>query len=212
MNRLTVHIALLLSSLQLVAAAEKPATAPAQKPSIEEAARAKGGGKAVVRKNILAEISKYKDKSFQHQTSVSNKLDGFVTYAIPQEGKRERPYVAYLYLNWGDLDKLIPRCASRFYQNWDGQVKVQEAGYCSVVQEFAFDDGGNREPKVGTGIDKLLKDETSSQVRWLSAVVGATDGLLIRIEMQKSAARGEIKAGTYSASYEIRPLPAAPGK
>ena len=183
--------------------AKKDTVVEVQAPDVD--ARNKGGPKTAVRNNILKEVSKYKNKSFTRATSARNKLEGFVTYSTQQTVAGERPYVAYIYLNWGDLDNLIPRCSSKFYENWNGHVKVQLGGYCSVVQEFAFDSSPNREPGIGTGIDKLLKDSTSSQVRWLSAVVGATDGLLIKISMQKEKARGEIKAGTFTIPYEIVP-------
>ncbi|MCG2681271.1 MAG: hypothetical protein L6455_15080 [Kiritimatiellae bacterium] len=198
----------ILGSISL--AAEKAATD--SKESIEVNARKAGGRKTAVKGRILAEVRPLADKTFDYATSASNKLHGFVTYSIPQAKDSERPYVAYIYLNWGDLDDLIPHCSSNFYQNWDGQVKIQQAGYCSVVQEFAFDNAGNREPKVGSGVDKLLKDETSSQVRWLSGIVGATDGLLVKIAMQKPEARGEIKAGTFTIPFEIRPKTEAEGQ
>jgi len=161
--------------------------------------------KQEVRLRILSSVTKYAARSFEYSTSKSNIFRGFVTFSTPDTSGK-RPYVAYIYLNWGDLDDLIPRCSSKFYQNWDGHVKIQEAGYCTVVQEFFFDDGKNRKPRIGTGIDQLIKDATSQQVRWLSGIVGHTDGLLIKIEMNKPTCRGEIKAGKFVVPFSISPL------
>lgn len=163
-----------------------------------------GKKKQPVRQKLLSTIEPLADVRFEKIDTDKNLLRGFVTFSVSNTNYGERPYIAYVYLNWGDLDKLIPNISSNFYKNWDGHVKVQEAAYATVIQEFAFD-SGTTEPRIGSGRDKLLKDETSSQVRWLAAVVGATDGLLIKLEMHKPEARGEIKAGPYMIPFEIRP-------
>lgn len=176
------------------------------KRSIEQVARVKGGSKREIRKNIIKQVKKYIDVEFNKTRSANDHLHGFVTYSIADGGtdKNDRQFAAYIFLNWGDLYEKIPNISSKYYSNWDGCVKIREAGYASVVQEFAFDDRKNREPKVGTGIDKLLKDSTSSQVRWRSAVVGATDGLLIKLALHKQEAKGEIQIGPYNIPFIIR--------
>ena len=178
--------------------------------SIEEKARQKGGRKGEIRRNIFRGVVQHKDVEINKTRSENDHLRGFITYSIKENGdkKSDRAYAAYIFLNWGDLHKKIPTCSSDYYSNWDGHVKVREAGYASVVQEFAFDDQANRVPREGTGVDMLIKDSTSSQVVWKSAVVGATDGLLIKLAMHKQEAKGEIQIGPYNIPYEIRPRPA----
>ena len=176
---------------------------------IEAMARAKGGGKTAVRSNIFKEVQKLADVKIDRIRSPQDRLTGFVTYATPgdKDAGGERPYVAYIYLNWGDLDNLIHH-GKKNYSNWDGNVKIQEGGYASVVQEFAFDEGKG-EPGPDTGHDKLLQDEKSSQVTWLAGVTGATDGLLVKLAMQKPEATGNITIGPFIIPYQIRAKPEA---
>ena len=42
-------------------------------------------------------------------------------------------------------------------------------------------------------------------VAWKSGIVGATDGLLIRLNLKKPEAKGTIKAGNFTIPYEIKP-------
>mgnify|MGYP006911567221 CR=1 FL=1 len=175
------------------------------------------------------DISKIKSMSFEKINSDKDLLRGFVTYSRPSKDDG-RNYEALICLRWGDLDNLIPKIKSDFYSNWDGYVKVHGGGRAYVIKEFAFDDGDpaggetgkgglgedssknipdreSKEPGLGSGRDELIKDQTSSMVAWKSGVVGATDGILIKVELQKPEAKGEIKAGNFVIPYEIKPLP-----
>ena len=64
-------------------------------------------------------------------------------------------------------------------------------------------------PGPGSGFDELVEDKSKSQVTWEAGVVGATDGLLVRLDMQTSTTAGEIKAGRHIIRYRVSPLPAA---
>lgn len=159
-----------------------------------------------------------KDTSFERINTKTDILRGFVTYSMPSGRERDRygagQYEAYILLLWGDLDGLIPM-SRNYYCNWDGFVKVQESGHADVVRKIRFDDRmrdgvlNRNAPELGpgSGRDKLLPASNGSNVSWLSGVVGAMDGLLIRVDMRKPEARGTIKAGSHTISFEIRPRP-----
>lgn len=236
------------------------------------------------RRYILSRLSLITETKFVRKNSDQDILSGFITHAVKLEDK----YVAYVFLVWGDLDKVIPRCAAEFYSNWDGYVKVDGADL-RTVREFAFDDGtpcgpdaaeklraikalieerkaairaardkaaekakieaGNAraraqnikntqkrkealaaieqkyreaitridarcrealertetvgEPREGSGRDKLDESDDPAVVKWRAGVVGATDGLLIRIDLDRPEASGEIKAGQHVIPFEI---------
>ncbi len=158
---------------------------------------------------------------FEHKNSDADLLRGKLTYAVP--AKDGDGYTAYLHIQWGDLDKLITKNSAAYYSNWDGSVKLQQAGTCSVVKEFAFDDrngtiGGVEEKDglgrdsgrkdavpgesgAGSGRDTLIRDDDHSIVAWKSGVVGATDGLLIRLDLKKPETRGVLEIGNFTVPF-----------
>jgi hypothetical protein len=187
-----------------------PKDAPADN-SIETAARAQGGDRAALRARILKEVRKLADQQIDKSRSPQDKLTGFVTFSVPANASTDYPYAAYVYLKWGDLDKVIKKGGKEYYSNWDGHVKVQESARASIVQEFAFEDKGRRQPGPGSGRDDLVKDGNPAQVDWKSGVVGATDGLLVILSLQKPEASGEIAAGPFTIPYTVSPRPPAVG-
>ncbi len=64
------------------------------------------------------------------------------------------------------------------------------------------------EPGVGSGVDELVKDNTKRQVTWEAGVVGATDGLLIRLDLPLGSTSGQIKAGKFTIPFRVTPLSA----
>lgn len=169
---------------------------------------------AKVCQRILNDVSERKATKFEKVNIASDLLRGYVTNSKPAGKGDKRSFVAHIYIQWGDLDNKIPKCSSKFYQNWDGYVKVQEAGWASVVKEFKFD-SGKGEPQVGSGRDKMVKSAKSSQVVWKSGIVGSTDGILVKLDLHKSTAKGSIKVGKFVIPYVITPasgVPTKPGK
>jgi hypothetical protein len=59
----------------------------------------------------------------------------------------------------------------------------------------------------GSGRDTLIRDSESSMVAWKSGVVGATDGLLIRLELRQAETRGVIQAGNFTVPFETELKP-----
>jgi len=168
------------------------------------------------------------DVTFERKRSDTDMLRGFVTYSVPAEKDDKAAYVAYVFVRWGDLDNKLTEHKKEYYHNWDGFVKVK-AGRAEVTREFAFDDGtargrksrksaGGRDrsskarrdqgPGEGSGRDKLLNEKDPSCVVWKSGVVGATDGLLIRLTLRHPAASGSMKVGKFSVPLDIKPKPA----
>lgn len=166
--------------------------------------------------------------TFEEKNSDKDLLRGRVTHSSPSKDD-EKGYTAYILVRWGDLDNKIPDISPDYYSNWDGYVKVQQGGKASVVKEFAFDDHNDRtggvggrdglgrdsgkrpgsrdEPGEGSGTDMIIKDTEPSMVAWKSGIVGATDGLLIKLELKKPEAKGSIRAGNFIIPYEITPKP-----
>ena len=143
-----------------------------------------------------------------------------MTYSRP-EGEA---HVAYVFLRWGDLDRLIPRCSPDHYSNWDGYVSVG-AGELRVEAEYAFDDGTGKPgspdlsestgkrgratgPREGSGRDRLDLWQGGKRVEWRSAVVGATDGLLIRAALPSATGTVVIQAGQFQIVLGVSSVPA----
>lgn len=178
-------------------------------------------------KELREHIEKATAMEFEKKNSDKDLLRGRITYSMPS--KEGDGFTAFVFIRWGDLDNQIPDIKSEHYSNWDGYVKVQEGGKASVVKEFAFDDrngttggverrdgigrdSGRRpgepgEPGAGSGQDKLIRDSGGSMVAWKSGVVGATDGLLIRLDLKKAETRGSIKAGNFTVYFDVKPRP-----
>ncbi len=104
--------------------------------------RGRARGPAAKRQAILDSIQPLIDKKFSHVNSSKDFLEGYVTHT-KKDGDR---YVGYVYLIWGDLNDEIPGVSSKWYSNWNGEVKVA-SGTAEVVKEFQFDDGS---PEPGT--------------------------------------------------------------
>lgn len=167
------------------------------------------------RQELRELVKKTTETEFEEKNSDQDLLRGKITHSIPTEDGEG--YTAYVMIEWGDLDNLIPKCGKEFYSNWDGSVKLQEAGKASVVKEFAFDDhnsttGGGGHGGLGrdsgkkgehSGRDMLIRDTESSMVAWKAGVVGATDGLLIRLDLKKEETRGTIQVGNFTIPFEI---------
>ncbi len=172
--------------------------------------------------DLYTQVRPYAAADLSHENSVKDLLRGFVTHSQAADGK----YVAYVFLRWGDLNRQIPRCSAEHYSNWDGYVAVGE-GSATVVGEYAFDDASaapgsetpqvaperlnrwlSRGPREGSGRDRLKTWQGASTVEWQSGVVGATDGLLVRLDLPGQTATVGITAGKFITSVEVTPLPA----
>lgn len=185
-----------------------------------QAAKAQAEKLAAKRQALREEVEKTTAIEIEEKNSDQDLLRGKITHSTPAENGEG--YTAYVMLEWGDLDHLIAKCGKEYYSNWDGFVKLQEAGKASVVKEFAFDDRnsttGGRGGRDGLGRDSgkhgarsgrdfLIRDSESSMVAWKAGVVGATDGLLIRLDLKQEETRGKIQVGNFTIPFEITPVP-----
>ena len=144
--------------------------------------------------------------------SPQDKLLVEISYAVPQANG----YVAELKIVWGDLDNLIKKCGKQYYSNWDGSVDIT-SGTGLVIHKIQFDDQSNHKltppgktpagPGPGSGRDQLLTSE-GTKIEWKAGVVGALDGLAIRITNASSLMTGTIKAGNFTIPFTIGPAPA----
>ena len=127
---------------------------------------------------------------------------------ITQSLKGKRGYVSFIHLQWGDLDKKIGRGegGKKSYSDWAGKV-VARGALVERVTGIAFDDKKGKTAKEGSGADQILS-EKQQQVTWASGVVGATDGLVIRLISPKATISGEITAGKFTIPFSITPLKA----
>jgi len=183
------------------------------------------------RQALREQVEKTTETEFEEKNSDEDLLRGKITHSTP--AKDGEGHTAYVMLQWGDLDKIIAKGGKEHYSNWDGSVKLQEGGKASVVKEFAFDDknattggadgrdglgrdSGKKaaksgkaakpgEPGSGSGRDMLIRDTESSMVAWKAGVVGATDGLLIRLDLEEDEAKGTIQVGNFTIPFEITP-------
>lgn len=214
----------------------KASAKPSTKASTKSAkASTKAGTRAGSAEQIeaakQAAVHKHIDQAqtmvFDEKNSDLDLLHARLSYATP--AKDGNGYTAYLHVEWGDLNHLIDKNGPEHYSNWDGSVKLLQAGKASVVKEFAFDDhnrstggverrdglgrdSGKKAAKpgesgYGSGRDTLIRDGDNSIVAWKSAVVGATDGLLIRLDLKMAYTRGTLQAGNFMIPFVVQPLP-----
>ena len=61
-------------------------------------------------------------------------------------------------------------------------------------------------PREGSGRDLLLPSDDESVVSWEAGVIGATDGLLIKLELDSPEATGEIQAGVFTIPFMVAPV------
>lgn len=137
-------------------------------------------------------IQKNLAQVIEHKNTDQDLLRIHVTYARAVDGK----YVVWALARWGDLDNRIAAGGKEYYSKWDGSVHVQ-GGTLDLVRKPGFDDRSGREPKDGTGVDKISATSSGS-VEWQSAVVGWTDGLLIKFTFESLQGAATIKAGNFT--------------
>ncbi len=178
------------------------------------------------RAKLMKQLKATQADTFEFKNSDQDMVKGFTTSSKPAGDK----YVAYVFLDWGDLNNLIQKGGKDKYSNWDGYVKVT-GGTAEVVRKFAFDDGTSHKlnvpeggktagkaatakkssgPGAGSGQDELISSGDPSTVAWKAGVVGATDGLLIKLTLTSPQATGEIKAGKFTHALTVNPAPAQP--
>lgn len=182
---------------------------------------------AVRQEKLTKHIKEATAAEFEEKNSELDLMRGKLTYATLQDNGH---YTAYLHIRWGDLNQAIPQNGSVYYSNWDGSVKLEQGGVATVVKEFAFDDrdgttGGVDEPG-GLGRDSGKKDakhnevgkgsgrdaithDNSPIVAWKSGVVGATDGLLLQLDLRKAETRGTLQLGNFKIPFVTQLQPAA---
>jgi hypothetical protein len=181
---------------------------------------------AVKQEALTKHIKEATASEFEEKNSELDLMRGKLTYATLQPGGH---YKAYLHIRWGDLDQYIPQIGSVFYSNWDGSVKLEQGGVATVVKEFAFDDrdgttGGVDEPgglgrdsgkknakpgEVGKGSGRdAITHDNSPIVAWKSGVVGATDGLLLQLDLRHAETRGTLQLGKFTIPFVTQLQPA----
>ncbi len=147
-------------------------------------------------------------ENFEYMNSSMDVLRGRISYSVKNRKSTEYPYTAYLLIQWGNLDRVKP-VPRGYYENWDGYLQMGQ-GRAKVEKKIFFDDGWQKYPDLqgphpGSGWDQLLDTGNPARVEWLAGVVGATDGLLIRIDLPFDNATGEIKAGNFVFPFAIVP-------
>ena len=180
---------------------------------------------AVQKEKIDKHIQSATASEYEEKNSELDLMRAKLTYAIQQP---DGHYTAYLHIRWGDLNNYILHNGSVHYSNWDGNLKLQQGGNATVVKEYAFDDrdgttGGvdetdglgrdsgkkpatNNQPGEGSGRDAIIRDD-SPIVAWKSGVVGATDGLLLKLDLRQAETRGTLQLGKFSIPFvtQLRP-------
>jgi hypothetical protein len=149
----------------------------------------------------------------EKQNKPEDKLLFEATYATPVGSG----YVVELKIVWGDLDNKIKGVGKQYYSKWDGSLDLV-TGVGEVDKKIQFDDkGGERflahhpgastqsaatEPHEGSGRD-LLVDKAGAHIEWKAGVVGALDGLRIKITSATPTVKGTLKAGNFEIPLNI---------
>jgi hypothetical protein len=172
------------------------------------------------------------DQTITRQNSAADKLRIDITHShVNKEGKN----VAFVRLVWGDLDNIIKGGGPQYYSDWDGSLSLTGAATGQVLHQIAFDDAGkvtthpagaeikmpawrlrhassqpssrprrHRGPGQGSGADELVQSQ-GHQIVWKAGVVGALDGLLIRIASDSPTMSGNIVAGKFAIPFSVTP-------
>jgi hypothetical protein len=140
--------------------------------------------------------------TYEAQNSPQDKLVVQVT-AATQVGDK---WVSKLLVIWGDLDELTKGSGSQYYSPWPGSVDLGSATG-KVIGKYHFNEGG--EPRVGTGVDKVIKG-TGSLIEWKAAVVGCYDGLLIEITSDTPNTPIKVSAGGHQFEGQIAQAAGSP--
>lgn len=167
------------------------------------------------------------DQTIEKENSAQDKLQVDVTHSAIEAGK----HVAYVRVVWGDLNNLIKHGGKQYYSDWDGSVTLDKATG-EVVHRIAFDEYGHAttrpahrihdgatsrpahsprhsastEPGPGSGRDELIT-ASGAKIEWKAGVVGALDGLTIKITSDSPTITGTIKAGNFTVPLNVSPAP-----
>ena len=176
----------------------------------------------------LAKLPVPLQSSAHMQNSPQDQLDLEWSHSRLENGH----YVAYVRLVWGDLDNLIKHGGKQYYSNWSGSLTVSNAT-ASVDKKIQFDDSLKHEkavakhpsaqsdkrprnpkaavPHEGSGRDELLVT-SGPVISWEAGVVGALDGLVIKITSPTPTITATIKAGKFSQTANISLVSAVTNK
>ena len=143
------------------------------------------------------------DKTHREARSEIDLIEVVTTHSLPK-GEAHR---AFIKVRWGDLDQRSAGGGKQYYANWDGTLTIHH-GTAQVVKKVAFDDKSGREPKEGSGVDKLDDAGGDQTVQWRAATVGYTDGLIIQLDLPHPASNGTVVAGGKTIHFTITPAPA----
>ncbi len=166
-------------------------------------------------KVVAAETAKPKDiggamplpvaQTFDRENKPSDKQHVEVT-ASALEGAQ---YVAYVHVVWGDLDNVIKKDGSQYYSDWDGSLTLTE-GTGIIDKKIQFEDKTGKAaaskpaklPGPGSGRDEVV-EKSGPVVDWKSGVVGALDGLRIKITSPDATIHATLVAGKFTIPITI---------
>jgi hypothetical protein len=120
-------------------------------------------------------------------------------------------YVVELKVVWGDLNNQIKGVGKKYYSKWDGSLDLT-TGTGEIDKKIQFDDKGGHAlvphnpakagPHEGSGRDFVV-DRAGSHITWEAGVVGALDGLRIKITSSTPVVQGTLKAGNFEIPISI---------
>ena len=101
------------------------------------------------------------------------------------------------------------RLQSRLLQI-DGHYRDAVTRFCNHIDDLmrrarAFIEHFGH-PQEGSGVDELIRDGDPSKVTWEAGVVGATDGLLIKLKLPAGETTGTVQAGQFTHAFTITPM------
>jgi hypothetical protein len=202
------------------ASAADPAPAAPRKPHVKE--RELGG-----------KMPLPVDQRLERENKPSDKLIVEVTHSAPESTH----YIAYVKIVWGDLDNLLKGISKQYYSNWDGALILTDATG-AIDEKIQFDDktgqhksiavtrsaarntarpartvdDKNRRvagPHEGSGRDQV-EDPSGPRIDWKAGVVGALDGLRIKITSDSPTIHATLTAGKFEIPLTITPDTATP--
>ena len=149
-------------------------------------------------------IDTHIDRTFNGSIDKKNLIKGNITYTFNESDSGENDgYVAYIRARWGDLNNLVKKSRAKHYENWGGYVKVLSAKSVSIVRGIKLESGHS--VGQGKGGDSVLKLRSKKVVAWKSGIIGASDGIVIKIELHGPFASGSFKFGKLESRFSLRP-------
>jgi hypothetical protein len=179
----------------------------------EERKKARGVEKQV----LLRQLNQNASDRFLKKSNNTNGVTGFITYSRKSKIEGTGPYVAYVYVKWGNLkktprDDLEKETVTKGKKTKERIAVVRYDGYVFVAKGKAGRAATWGFAKASNAPEIITTPGKSSKTTWTAKAGSGTDAILVRLDMPYATGSGVIKAGSFNIPYKIEAEPSAKEK